>query len=457
MNWIAFSLLMVILFTTNAFKAQFSLHFDVPNYEIDSTSQSDWAYAAFSVFEMTSVDNGVYIEGTYDVGNEDTVGLNLYLTNDGWDSEELQYLKGLSLRASQASETDNYVYVTSFTHINHWRGYGHRYMIRIQPELLQVDTIYFDSVDHQGVSLRNLCFINDSVGVYSGTLGQYVTTDYAETWTLIHNYNYMHNIAIYGDDFVTQRSNDRYFFNSQTFTYDSVMDYLPCEGSPDDAIEFQGHFYRGWYGQDGPQQGFPHNNYGGIEWHDKTEGSIDFIYFPDPIHFNDFETSENYLFSPYYGRMVVSSDPMNEWHFLENLPIEPSTGGTIFVQEMEVVNDSVIYVLAERPVNGFQRDYEIWKTTNMGGGPQGEVHTVKKTNELSGIEQDEPQVFPIPFQEELKVSVRSASAYRIVDLHGRLIQSGEVKAGTNTLNTEAFRPGFYVLKIGEHQRQILKN
>ncbi|CAM9977516.1 unnamed protein product, partial [Chrysoparadoxa australica] len=293
---------------------------------------------------------------------------------------------------------------------------------------------------------RNLCFINDSVGIYSGTLGQYLTTDYAETWTLVHDYFAMHNIATYGDDFVTQRANDRYFFNSQTFTYDSVMDYLPCEGSPDDAIEFQGNFYRGWYGQDGPQQGFPHNNYGGIEWHDKTEGSIDFIYFPDPIIFSDFEATANNLFSPYYGRMVVSSDPMNEWYFLENLPIDPATGSTIFVHEMEVVNDSVIYVLAER-ANGVQRDYEIWKTTNMGGGPQGEVHTVKKTNDLSVLEKDETQVFPIPFREELNVRVSTASDYAILDLNGRVVQTGTCSIGNNVLETKNLKAGFYLLTL----------
>ncbi|MBL0330175.1 MAG: aryl-sulfate sulfotransferase [Bacteroidetes bacterium] len=60
---------------------------------------------------------------------------------------------------------------------------------------------------------------------------------------------------------------------------------------------------------------------------------------------------------------------------------------------------------------------------------------------------DSPIVYPNPFEKEITVSLNTDAEYRVFDLAGKLIDSGEIALTSKNINLDRIAPGMYLLQV----------
>lgn len=79
-------------------------------------------------------------------------------------------------------------------------------------------------------------------------------------------------------------------------------------------------------------------------------------------------------------------------------------------------------------------------------------------NDATGIKDEKSSefiVYPNPASDELNILtelLKASSSYKIVDMSGRVIDTGNVSPGKNAINTKSINNGMYLLEIAEHEK-----
>ena len=69
-----------------------------------------------------------------------------------------------------------------------------------------------------------------------------------------------------------------------------------------------------------------------------------------------------------------------------------------------------------------------------------------------------PQVFPVPSTGNLNIRLEpfsNSDNYILTDVSGKLILSGSLQPGMNTINTSFFERGVYILRIGPRYSELI--
>ncbi len=297
-----------------------------------------------------------------------------------------------------------------------------------------------------------LKFLNDSTGMFSYYNGQYVTTDYGQTWQKVYGKNAEH-MGLLDNRFVFYTFEDAFTYNPLTSELDS-MEYLPyCAGNVDVSAFHNGVSYRMMYAHDGQQQGYSTtpSNYAGFNIDALPLGDQKVIHFPQRAALIDIEVTDNCIHLVLDGRYARSCDSGNTFYdvdaFNGNMNEE--------VLLLEFVNDTLGFLISR---NLITNAYRLWKTTNGGGSNGAQILTNIFYANVEELEKEQ-QVLVYPNPNSGSFHIQAESIIQNVTLFsadGRVCLEREVNSTELELNATHLAKGSYFVHISTSKGQLVK-
>lgn len=125
---------------------------------------------------------------------------------------------------------------------------------------------------------------------------------------------------------------------------------------------------------------------------------------------------------------------------------EPHPGAGRWATGTFVIDD-MVYVVAGQDERGVDLNdmwaFDLNRTVIIAGKDE--------MNESKGI-----QIYPNPANDKLQVRIETNSNYRITDLSGKTLMSGELSGLSNSLDVSALAQGFYFLEVESERVKFLK-
>ena len=128
----------------------------------------------------------------------------------------------------------------------------------------------------------------------------------------------------------------------------------------------------------------------------------------------------------------------------------------IYVEHLKVINGGHDWPGAFGNMD-IDASQEIWKFVS-GYNLSGLIGCATNSIENEWSFEDEVQVFPNPFKEDLHIesSFQKAQNYALYSILGKHIMNGPIQSGSTLVNLGAIPDGVYILKVGDQTFKVIK-
>jgi hypothetical protein len=308
-----------------------------------------------------------------------------------------------------------------------------------------------------GLGLSPLSFLNDSVGVVRIGTNYLITRDYGETWSPINLPVHKFSDTFFGDTILLEVQNI-YTVNLSTLDLVDSFYTANCIGSLK-AYDKEGTtLMRAYIAQDGPERGYPDNNYVSMSLDDYPLGNQRVLHFPYLQSMNSAYLTESNIYLISLLVPICSVD--GGYNFFVQESTEPDSGDLVFMH-LGFANDLVGYAVTRSSADN---TYKIQKTTNSGGITNNYItpplQFVAETNELT---KNTISIYPNPSSEHVTVSsTELIDSIEMIDLFGRSIFAlNNINDFKYNLDLSNFSNGNYILKVSSNSNSefhsLIKN
>ncbi len=421
---------------------------------IKSFNLTNLLNSSISDFDFVDEQNG-YVLANYQGAGSERYSI-IYSTHNGgldWDSTIFSndYCRSLFAVNDQIAYFSGYINIFPTVGSPYQRKSFYRTMNGgISWTMDSVTTLPLGNYD------KCIVFENDSTGIVATNGAIFHTTNYGEDWTTISNAAGK-NPLLLGNDYVYFNAQTAYLLNTETLIEEEYYVNGYCEGSISSARAHGDTLLRYIPGQDGPERGYPYNNYTALTLTELPFGNERILHFPE---------------LPFIGSLTINSSGL---YIINKEPLRSIDGGyTFFRQEctdsdamdivftrLDFVNDNVGFALS---FNLNTNIIKIQKTINAGGVTSNFITPpLQFTANIKENSKNTVSIYPNPSSSVLTIeSEQTINQIEIFDVFGRsIILENAVNSNSKTIDLPQFSQGNYFIRIvtGSESsiRQFIKN
>jgi hypothetical protein len=367
----------------------------------------------------------------------------VYFTLDGgniWDSLEFE---NRFIDAIVSSNPNNiYLVSTELIYPSPGNAYQKKYMHRSFDGGVNWDEILFDSTSNALIT-NTMNFFNDSVGILRYGFSNFqITRNYGETWNSISLPVHEFSVLLNSDTLLLNNQNIG-SINLTTLDFmDNTYNIYGIGGLS--AVSTYGDTIARYnLGQNGPDLGYPDNNYSIISLDEMPLGNHRVLHFPQVQGLIKVELTKNSIFL-LSGVPIRSTDSGYNFYLQEST--EPDAADLAFIF-LEFANDTIGYAISR---NIFDKSFKIQKTTNSGGITSNYLAPpIQFTAGLNELSKKSVSIYPNPTTQNLTIeSTQLIKEIEIIDLFGRsILILSDVNTAETNLDLSKFSNGNYIVKV----------
>ena len=298
-----------------------------------------------------------------------------------------------------------------------------------------------------------LTFFNDSVAIIREQIGCcthqfYQTNDQGLSWHAVDYPNYK-IAAPFKNSGILMSGQSIAVLDFQQEAY--LDDYYSCfgEGSVSSFDVNGNKLIRSVSGQDGPEQGYPHNNYLILSIHDTELSSQKVLHYPnlDATPRICYNGSQINIVG---GGSLCSRDDGDSF-FIQ----EVDDAEELYITFVDFSNEDVGYALSRNLESNI---YQVLKTTNGGGTTTNFLPPpIVKLVEIGELDGSSFTISPNPCSEEINISSHeSISQVVIYQLDGKQVLSEKSNTMSLTISLVHFKSGSYIVEIHTEKGKLTK-
>lgn len=304
-----------------------------------------------------------------------------------------------------------------------------------------------------GMGTNALTFFNDSVAIIREKIGccitqNYQTNDKGLTWYPVEYPDYEQTTPYNGSGiYLGGQYIGTYNLEQQTY----IQEDYTCFGEGSiSGFDVNGtKLIRTISGQDGPEQGYPSNNYLILSIHDQELANQKVLHFPyvgttSEVCYNG---SQIILIG---GVSLCSRDDGDSFFYQEIDDPED-----LFISLADFSNENVGYALSRNLESNI---WQVLKTTNGGGTTDNYLPApILKLASIEQLEEDGFSVYPNPTSDELTISsIENIIQISLFQLDGKLVES-EIEVGLHfKMNLSNLKTGTYFIELTTDKGSIRK-
>lgn len=306
-----------------------------------------------------------------------------------------------------------------------------------------------------GMTSNALTFFNDSVAIIREKIGccitqSYVTRDQGINWHSfdLMNYNFS---TLFVSDTVVMSGQGIATVDMFNNTYNSQVFSGLGQGSIQSFDVSDTKLVRMIAGQDGPEQGYSHNNYLILTVDEFPLGNQKVLHYPSldatpQICYNGSQL--NFL----YGHPMCSKDDGDSFFWQE---VDDPNSNNLDFFFLDFADENVGYSLSRDVNTGV---VYLFKTTNGGGVTENYAPSpIVKLASIEQLEEDGFSVYPNPTSDELTISsIENIIQISLFQLDGKLVES-EIEVGLHfKMNLSNLKTGTYIIELTTDKGSIRK-
>jgi len=349
---------------------------------------------------------------------------------------------------------ENFIYIVTYdlVYLPNQTPYTRKYLnLTIDGGISWTERL-IDSTSN-GMGAKALTFLNDSVAIIREKIGccitqNYQTNDKGLTWNPVDYPDYEQTTPYNGSGiYLGGQYIGTYNLEQQTY----IQEDYTCFGEGSiSGFDVNGtKLIRTISGQDGPEQGYPSNNYLILSIHDQELANQKVLHFPyvgttSEVCYNG---SQIILIG---GVSLCSRDDGDSFFYQEIDDPED-----LFISFADFSNENVGYALSRNIETGI---YQILKTTNGGGTTDNYLPApILKLASIEQLEEDGFSVYPNPTSDELTISsIENIIQISLFQLDGKLVES-EIEVGLHfKMNLSNLKTGTYIIELTTDKGSIRK-